>query len=135
MEAFRRALNRTVAENRRLHQRVHETWRERDTSKEQRAVWVAAAKEFRDRLDELSFPGGLDNELNLLRMGDIMAAEKALIYLEFHPYYFHSQYIGKRFRRALNKIAPQLPEDLQKRFEVYKLQNASRKLNKYKNLA
>jgi hypothetical protein len=120
-------LKRNAVELRRLHQRVVEAYASRNGSPNGQAAREATLAEFKMRYDELAFPGGLRRELNLLKKGDLLAATQAIIFLENHPYFFRSQYIGTSLCRALSKIMAQLPGDLQGRFSAYKKLKLDRK--------
>jgi hypothetical protein len=92
-------------EIRRLHTRVHETFRLRSRSHEHKLAWQRAAAEFRRRWDGLAFPGGYDTALERIAAGESNAVEAALCFLEVRPYFFRSGYMFKdilrKIRRAL----------------------------------
>jgi hypothetical protein len=84
-----------------LHDRIHETFKRRDTSPEARAEWSRACDEFHSQYDALAFPGGYKAALNNIQAGDSRAIEGALAFLEVRPYFFRSQYIRTKLARLL----------------------------------
>jgi nitrate reductase beta subunit len=84
-----------------LHDRIHETFKRRDTSPEARAEWSRACDEFHSQYDALAFPGGYTAGLQKIQAGDTRAIEDALAFLEVRPYFFRSQYIRTKLTRLL----------------------------------
>jgi hypothetical protein len=68
-------------------------------------AWKAALKEFAEKVDALSFPGGMGGVLDRIVNGDAVTIEHALEFVEAHPYFFRSQYIRAKLVRRL-KHAP-----------------------------
>jgi hypothetical protein len=87
---------------RELHDRVHETLKERQTPKG-RVIWERACADFREAYDGLAFPGGYDRALRNLAQNDSDAIETALVFLELRPYFFRSGYIRSKLRRLLKR--------------------------------
>lgn len=88
-----------------LHDRIHGTFKLRDTSPEARAEWSRACDEFHGQYDALAFPGGYESGLLKIQAGDSRAIEDALAFVELRPYFFRSQYIRTKLTRLL-KHAP-----------------------------
>lgn len=84
-----------------LHDRIHETFKLRDTSPEARAEWSRACDEFHSQYDALAFPGGYETGLQKIQAGDSRAIEDALAFVELRPYFFRSQYIRTKLTRLL----------------------------------
>ena len=102
-EDVKKMLLNNSSEVSRLHAVVHETWRHRDENPEAHHAWVQAAEEFRNRYDELAFPGGYEGALERLLEGDSLAMEAAICFLELRPYFFRSGYMFKDFLRKSRK--------------------------------
>lgn len=94
-----------AAELQRLHDRIHETFRERSQSAKHWAAWEEAAKAFHLAYDRLAFPGGLTKEFELLKASDSTAIEMAVRFLEADPWYFRSGYHKADILRQLRKHA------------------------------
>jgi hypothetical protein len=84
-----------------LHDRIHETFKRRDTGPEARAEWSRACDEFHSQYDSLAFPGGYEAGLQKIQAGDARAIEDALAFLEVRPYFFRSQYMRTKLARLL----------------------------------
>ncbi len=84
-----------------LHDRIHETFKLRDTSPEARAEWSKACAEFHSQYDALAFPGGYSAALEKIQAGDSGSIEVAVAFLEVRPYFFRSQYIRTKLTRLL----------------------------------
>jgi hypothetical protein len=84
-----------------LHNRVHETFKRRDSSPEARAEWSRACEEFHSKYDALAFPGGYEAGLQKIQTGDAGAIQDALAFLEVRPYFFRSQYMRTKLTRLL----------------------------------
>jgi hypothetical protein len=92
-----------ATELRRLHARVHETFRKRDQSPEARGAWKRAAADFRARYDQLAFPGGYTGALDRIVAGDRQTIETALRFVECRPFFFRSGYMFKDLLRKLKR--------------------------------
>ena len=99
-----------------LNSRIDATFETRSRSEADWAQWQRACDEFHSRYDALAFPGGEQNAYERLKAGDIATAEKAIQFLELHPYFFRSQYISTQLVRLLKKL--KLPAELQSRFDA-----------------
>ena len=88
-----------------LHERIHETFARRSTSREAWIEWERACADFHRQYDSLAFPGGCTAGLQKIRDGNAMAIEDAIAFLEFRPYFFRSQYLMTKLTRLL-KHAP-----------------------------
>jgi hypothetical protein len=92
-----------AAEFTRLHQRLMETVRHRNESKERFVAWQEASAVLLASYDRLSFPGGLARELALLKVGNSEAIELAVRYLEADPWHFRTGYNKEDIIRQLRK--------------------------------
>jgi hypothetical protein len=101
---------------RKLHDTIHETFRNRSEGPEAHAAWNRACREFHDIWDELAFPGGLQAGLRRIESGDLQTIETAIRYLELRPFYFRAQYTREVFTRLIKHRA--LPARLQERFDA-----------------
>lgn len=102
-------------EVRRLHARIHETYRNRGKMVGATEQWKRACAEFHERYDALAFPGGYDTAVKRIANGDAEAIEAAVCFVELRPYFFRSGYMFKTLMRKL-KRAP-LDAKQSKRFE------------------
>jgi hypothetical protein len=84
------------AEIKRLHDRVHETFKRRSESEALRSEWKEACAEFQARYNSLCVPGGWDDGFyERILSGDAESVEAALCILEIRPYFFGSGYLWK----------------------------------------
>ena len=65
--AIKAAIEQGAAEITRLHARIHETVRFRDSSPQQRDAWKRACAEFHSRYSSLAFPGGYDGAIERIK--------------------------------------------------------------------
>lgn len=86
-----------------LYEKVHELSRRRADSPAAMAAWREAAQTFHASYNGLAFPGGLAEEFELLRRGDIQAIELAVQYLEANLWYFRSGYHKVDMLKILSK--------------------------------
>lgn len=112
---LRQLIQHNASRIRHLHQRVHNTYEERDRGPEQLDAWKAACSQFHDEYSELAFPGGTHTARDRVRSGDREAIEYAITFLEERPYFFRSGYMYQDFMRVL-KNCPLL-ESHQKRYD------------------
>ena len=84
----------------RLNAHIHETFKSRTKSPEQRRKWQDACAEFHRRYNQLAFPGGYEGALSKIRSGDLNAMEAGICFLECRPYFFRSGYMFKDILRA-----------------------------------
>lgn len=84
-----------------LHERIHETYANRDDDGQSKAAWQEACTAFHAQYEELAFPGGTFTMRERLRAGDTEAIEYALDFIEIRPYFFRSGYMYKDFLRVL----------------------------------
>lgn len=115
-EAMKELIARNVEEVRRLHARIHETYRQHEKSSEQKERWQRACEEFHARYDKLAFPGGYTTANSRILAGDSEAIEAALCFIELRPYFFRSGYMFKALLPKL-KRAP-LSESEAKRLQA-----------------
>lgn len=113
--ATRQHMLDNAGEVRRLHARIHETYRNRDKTRDGFEQWQSACKEFHERYDALAFPGGYSTAVERIAQGEAEAIEAALCFVELRPYFFRSGYMFKTLMRKL-KRAP-LDAKQSKRFE------------------
>jgi hypothetical protein len=66
----------------RLKANVDRALERRNESPQGRADWQEAVRVFHESYDKLAFPGGLNREFELLRVGDPDALEMAVQFLE-----------------------------------------------------
>jgi len=97
------AFETKAAELEKLRERVDATFRRRSEDSEHTAAWQDAARAFHAAYDKLAFPGGLNREFELLRVGDITAIEMAIQFLEANPWYFRSGYHKADILKMLRK--------------------------------
>jgi hypothetical protein len=116
-DSIRDQIRRDGDEVARLHGRVHATFALRERSAEDREAWIAAAKEFRDRHDQLSFPGGWYGARERLRAGEPLAIEAAVCFLEVRPFFYHSGFIFKDLMRWCRSL-PLAPEQTARHSKV-----------------
>jgi len=103
VRGFMNAFKANAAELEKLREKVDETFRERSKSPEHTAAWQEAARAFHTAYDKLAFPGGLNREFELLRVGDVTAIEMAIRLLEANPWYFRSGYHKADILKMLRK--------------------------------
>lgn len=92
-----------ATELRRLHARIHETFRTRDRSPEAKEAWKQACAEFHAQYDQLAFPGGYTGALDRIVAGDRQTIEAALLFVERRPFFFRSGYMFKDLLRKLKR--------------------------------
>jgi hypothetical protein len=114
---------------RRLHVSIHETFKTRDRSPQDREVWKRACAEFHSRYDALAFPGGYDGAPERIAAGDAAAIETALCFLECRPYFFRSGYMFKKLLRRV-KQAPLSKSQAARLQAVIQRQRAWRERNR-----
>jgi hypothetical protein len=102
-EDIKETILKNSSEVLRLHAALHETHRHRDESPQARDAWTQAAHEFRNRFNDLAFPGGYEGALDRLLSGDALAMEAAICFLELRPYFFHSGFMFKDLLRKSRK--------------------------------
>ena len=102
-EDIEETILKNSSEAARLHTAVHETHRRRNESVEAHKAWTQAAQEFRDKYDNLAFPGGYEGALERVASGDPLAMEAAICFLELRPYFYHSGYMFKDLLRKSRK--------------------------------
>jgi hypothetical protein len=101
--AIKATIEQGAAEIKRLHARVHETFRFRDSSSQQRDAWLRACSEFHSRYSSLAFPGGYEGVIERIKAGDSFSIEAALCFLELRPYFFRSGYMFSEILRKLKR--------------------------------
>lgn len=101
--AIKATIEEGAAEITRLHNRVHETVRFRDSSPQQRDAWQRACSEFHSRYSSLSFPGDYDGAIERIKAGDSFSIEAALCFLELRPYSFRSGYMFSEIMRKVKR--------------------------------
>jgi len=103
-----------ATEIRRLHARIHETFRYRDASQQQRDEWKDACAEFHARYNMLAFPDGYDGAVERIIAGDPKAVEAAICFLELRPYFFRSGYMFSKILRKAKRasLSPQQADRL-----------------------
>jgi hypothetical protein len=114
---------RNAAEIVRLHNRIHETLKERSTSDAGRSAWQRACAEFHARYSQLAFPGGYGEALEKFRARDTSVVEPALCFLELRPYFFRSGYMFNTLLRRMRHI-PLTPAQ-QKRLDAVRERQAA----------
>jgi len=97
-------LERNATKLRALHADIHNKVALRDKSDVDRKAWRDACAEFHSAYDALAFPGGLAQAIELLKSGDLITAETAILYCEIRPYYFRSGYHRTKLVRLLKRI-------------------------------
>lgn len=110
-----------------LHARVHATFKRRDASAEARAEWTKACEEFHRQYDALAFPGGYEEGLRKIGVGDTAAIADALAFVEIRPYFFRSQYMYKKLMRLL-KRAPLTPAQTERFQRVLEADSARKQV-------
>ena len=114
-EATKEWILRNAEEIRKLHGRIHETYKERGKVPGATERWSRACEEFHARYDSLAFPGGYETAVARMAQGDAEAIEAALCFVELRPYFFRSGYMFKTFLRKLKRA--QLDARQTERFE------------------
>lgn len=109
-EAMKELIMRNAEEVRRLHGRIHETYRLRGKVPGAERRWQEACAEFHARYDKLAFPGGYSTAIDRILAGDSDAIEAALCFIELRPYFFRSGYMFKACCQKL-KRAPLSPSE------------------------
>jgi hypothetical protein len=89
---------------RQLYNAIEVTFVDRQLDEKHNQLWAEACERFHSSYDGLAFPGGLEQELNLLKRGDPEAVEMAVRYLEADPWFFRSGYIKEELLQALRRI-------------------------------
>ncbi|MCP3931777.1 MAG: hypothetical protein GY705_22100 [Bacteroidetes bacterium] len=115
-----------------LHDNIHETFKDRDKSKEKRLEWENACSEFHKRYDSLAFPGGYNGALERIIEGDPNALEAGLCFLECRPYFFRSGYMYKDILRKLKKAPLNLKQEnrlkiIIEKYDKYREERRTRK--------
>jgi hypothetical protein len=100
---FRRQIEVSAAELRRLKARVDETFARRADGPQARRDWDQACADFHAAYDALAFPGGYVGAFERLAAGDAHAMEAALTFLELRPYFFRSGYMFKKLLRYAHR--------------------------------
>jgi hypothetical protein len=100
---MKQLIEHNAEECRRLHARIHETFKQRNTSREKKMEWELACQEFHARYDALAFPGGYNGALERIASGDEFTIEAALCFVEVRPYFFCSGYMFKALLPKLKK--------------------------------
>lgn len=100
----------------RLHARIHETFKTRGNSSNDRDTWATACEEFHSRYDELAFPGGYEGAEARIVAGDAKTIEAALCFLELRPYFFRSGYMHQSLLRKMKRAA--VTKDQAERLQV-----------------
>jgi hypothetical protein len=103
IENMKQLIEHNAEECRRLHARIHETLKQRNSSREKKAEWELACQEFHARYDALAFPGGYSGALERIASGDEFTIEAALCFVEVRPYFFRSGYMLKALLPKLKK--------------------------------
>jgi hypothetical protein len=114
---------RNASEIVRLHNQIHETFKERGKSDAGRSAWKTACAEFHTRYSQLAFPGGYLEALEKFRAGDTSVVEPALCFLELRPYFFRSGYMFTKLMRRMKHI-PLTPAQ-QKRLDAVRERQAA----------
>ena len=114
-EATKEWILRNAEEIRKLHGRIHETYKQRGKVPGATERWSRACEEFHARYDSLAFPGGYETAVARMAQGDAEAIEAALCFVELRPYFFRSGYMFKTFLRKLKRA--QLDVRQTERFE------------------
>jgi hypothetical protein len=94
----RRQIEQGGARLRELHEQIHRTLSKRNDE------WRNACAEFHRSYDALSFPGGLDQRLKELKIGEYEAVELAVTFLEVDAMFFRSGYIKEELIQRLKNI-------------------------------
>jgi len=120
-----------------LHNEIEVTFADRNRNEEHYQLWAQACQRFHSSFDRLAFPGGLEQELSLLKRGDAQAIEMAVRYLEANPWFFRSGYIKEELLQRLKRVA--LSENQRERLRVViveRINNGSgREFRRYCKLA
>ena len=109
-DAIKVAIEEGAAEIARLHARIHDTVRFRDSGPQQRDAWKQACSEFHSRFSELAFPGGYDGAIERIKAGDPFSIEAAICFLEARPYFFRSGYMFSEIMRKVRRAKLELDQ-------------------------
>lgn len=108
-DKIKQTIREHSAEIVRLHNRLHQTFDQRELSAEHETAWKQASTELQFSYDSLAFLGGLTGAYERILGGDPEAMESAVCFLEVRPYFFRSGYIYKDLLRKC-KRAPLSPK-------------------------
>lgn len=84
-----------------LQQAVDEAFLKKDKNLE---AYDHACRDFKKLQDTLSFPGGLEYSMNLLKNGDPAVIDAAITFLSADPLFFRSGYIKQKILMYLKKV-------------------------------
>lgn len=120
-----------------LKDEIDITFVDRDRDETHYRRWSDACQRFHSSFDRLAFPGGLDQELSLLKSGDLQAVEMAVRYLEADPWFFRSGYIKEELLKGIKRVT--LTEDQCERLRAVILERinkgSGREFRRYCRLA
>ena len=102
---YKKQIMDNAEEARRIHARVHETFRLRGQGPAKLQEWKQACACFHSRYDGLAFPGGYHGALERIAAGEPQALEAAICFLECRPYFFRSGYMFKTILRKVKHAA------------------------------
>lgn len=101
---------------RELKSEIEVTFVDRQLDERHHRLWAEACQRFHQSFDRLAFPGGLEQELSLLKSGETQAVEMAVRYLEADPWFFRSGYIKEELLKRLRRVT--LTDDQRERLRA-----------------
>jgi hypothetical protein len=115
---------------------LHETFRERDTSREAFMRWRQAASDLHAAL-AAAYPPGFWEMMRRLPAGDADSVAAAVLFLEADPWFFRSGYLKERILRGLTGLylSPSIAQRLQQVLVMVVQRRDRREFRRYCRLA
>lgn len=88
-----------------LWQTISSTHSHRSENEKEKKAWETACTIFHKTYDILSFPGGLQHGLTLLKQNNQQIIDVAIEYLNIDPYFYRSGYIKEKIAHLLKQAS------------------------------